>query len=87
MKLIHGSASVALKYWNESDPQIQLFNLTADPNETNNLAYDYPDIVTDLKEQIDNYQAGFPKCNYCKQQERFDGCAILRQLSLLTDSE
>ena len=34
-----------------------LFNITADPNERNNVADQHPDVVKQLKERIDYYNA------------------------------
>ena len=36
-----------------------LFNITADPNERNNVADQHPDVVKQLKERIDYYNATY----------------------------
>ena len=38
-------------------PLTWLFNITADPNERNNVADQYPDVVKQLKERINYYNA------------------------------
>ena len=57
-----------IEYSTPTPSMTWLFNITADPNERNNLAEKYPEMVTQLKERIEVYNS----THIVQKQARFD---------------